>query len=93
MTNFTALHDAMEGHFKAAIPNLRTVDAYRDAPDDKIQTPAVLVGVDEMQQGRKLTGGRLAMDCIFNAYCLLSSKTARAETEIRNMAAMVAMKL
>ncbi|MGL4504659.1 MAG: hypothetical protein ACRCUF_02885, partial [Aeromonas sobria] len=33
------------------------------------------------------------MDCIFNAYCLLSSKTARAETEIRNMAAMVAMKL
>ncbi|APU00411.1 hypothetical protein [Aeromonas phage 3] len=83
----------MEAHFKEAMPMLRTVDAYRDSPNDKIPTPALLVGVEEMEQGKKVTGGRLAMDCTFSAYCLLSSKTVRAETEIRNMAAMVALKL
>lgn len=93
ITNFTALHDAMEGHFKLTIPSLKTVDAYRDKPDDKIKTPAVLVGVDEMQTAKKLTGGRLAMTCVFNAYCILSTSTARAELEVRNMAALVAMKL
>lgn len=94
MTNFTALHDAMEGHFKSQIKALRTVDAYRDeTPSDKIQTPALLLGVEEMGQGKRVTGGRLAMDCTFSAYCLLSGQTARAETEIRNMAAMVAMNL
>ncbi|ANZ52204.1 hypothetical protein Ahp2_22 [Aeromonas phage Ahp2] len=77
------------------MPMLRTVDAYRmDAPpDDKIKTPAVLVGVEEMGAGKKVTGGRLALDCTFAAYCLLSSETKRADLEIRNMAAMVAMKL
>lgn len=94
ITNFTALHDAMEAHFKKAIPALNTVDAYRDTPQtDKILTPAVLVGVEEMEAGKKVTGGRLAMDCVFSAYCLLSAQTKRSETEIRNMAAMVAMHL
>lgn len=94
MTNFTALHDAMEGHFRKNMPYLATVDAYREeTPSDKIATPAILVGVEEMTQGKKVTGGRLAMDCTFSAYCLLSGQTERAETAIRNMAAMVAMNI
>lgn len=90
ITTFTALHDAMAEHLEKAIPALRTVDAYKDEPNDKIQTPAVLVGVEEMQAGQKVSGGRLAMACIFSAYCLLSSKTVRSDLEVRNMAASVA---
>lgn len=90
ITTFTELHDRMEGYFRKNIPLLATVDAYREKPDDKIKTPAVLVGMDEMASGSRVTGGRIAMTCIFNAYCLLSSKTPRAELEVRNMAAVVA---
>ncbi|MGL5093658.1 MAG: hypothetical protein ACRC8B_22620 [Aeromonas sobria] len=94
ITDFTALHDAIEDLFRKEIKHIRTVDAYRDAPQtDKIQTPAILVGVEEFEQTQKVTGGRLAMTCVFSAYCLLSSQTKRAETEIRNMAATVALKL
>ncbi|QIZ02624.1 hypothetical protein AhyVDH1_019 [Aeromonas phage AhyVDH1] len=94
VTDFTSLHDAMEAHFKKSITALRTVDAYRsETPKDTIPTPALLVGVEEMAGAPKVTGGRLAMACTFSAYCLLSAKTKRAETEIRNMAAMVATKL
>lgn len=94
ITNFTALHDAMEGLLKKSITAVRTVDAYRaDTPRDTILTPAILVGVEEMGQEGGVSGGRLAMSCAFSAYCLLSSKTKRAEMEIRNFAATVAMTL
>lgn len=90
ITTFTALHDEMEKVLRQAIPALATVEAYRDEPSDHIQTPAVLIGMEEMQAGARVTGGRLAMDCLFSAYCILSTKTQRAEVEVMNMAASVA---
>ncbi|MGL5215888.1 MAG: hypothetical protein ACRC8R_12230 [Aeromonas hydrophila] len=93
-TDFTALHDSMESYFKTTIKHIRTVQTYNgEVPKDRIQTPAILVGLEEMEQGKMLSGGRLAMDCIFSAYCLLSAQTKRADLEIRNMAAVVACKL
>ncbi|MGL4504530.1 MAG: hypothetical protein ACRCUF_02215, partial [Aeromonas sobria] len=86
ITTFTALHDEMEKSLKAAMPPVRTVDALRSVASDKVQTPAIFLGVDEMTVGKKDTSGRVAMNCIFNAYCLLSTKTPRAEVEVRNMA-------
>ncbi|MGL4755653.1 MAG: hypothetical protein ACRCXB_25110 [Aeromonadaceae bacterium] len=89
ITTFTALHDEMEKTLLEQIPALTTVQAYRDEPTDGIQTPAVLIGVDEMGAGNRVTGGRLAFDCTFSAYCLLSAQTIRAELEVINMAAAV----
>lgn len=91
VTSFTALHDAIADQLKKGIPALRTVDALQDdPPSDKVLTPAVFVGVEEMATAKKVTGGRVAMTCSLVAYCLLSDKTKRVEAEILNMAASVA---
>lgn len=91
VTSFTGLHDAIAETLKKGIPALRTVDALKDEPPtDKVMTPAVFVGVEEMETAKKVTGGRVAMTCSLVAYCLLSDKTKRVEAEILNMAASVA---
>lgn len=91
VTDFAGLHDAMEAALKAKLPALRTVDALSDEPpSDRVLTPAVFVGVEEMTKSRKLTDGRVALTCQMVAYCLLSEKTPRADVEILNMAASVA---
>ncbi|MGL5776829.1 MAG: hypothetical protein ACRCYB_16100 [Aeromonas veronii] len=89
-TTFTTIHDEMEKALKKAIPALATVEAYRDQPNDYIQTPAILLGVEELGAGQKVTGGRFAFECVFNAYCLLSTQTPRADLEVINMASSVA---
>lgn len=90
VTTFTAFHDAMAEELKARIPVLATVDAYEESPSEQMETPAVLVGVEEMEAGRKVSGGRIAMNLYISAYCLLSTKTPRAALEILNMAASAA---
>ncbi|MGL5286155.1 MAG: hypothetical protein ACRC8D_08450 [Aeromonas sp.] len=89
-TSFTTIHDEMEKALKKALPALATVEAYRDEPSDHIQTPAILLGVEELGAGQKVTGGRFAFECVFNAYCLLSTQTPRADLEVINMASAVA---
>lgn len=90
VTTFTALHDAMAAEIQARIPAIKTVGVYDETPSDKTLTPAVFVGTEQMDGGRKLSGGRIAMDCLFSAYCLLSDKTPRSALEILNMSASLA---
>ncbi|MGL5589085.1 MAG: hypothetical protein ACRDDI_13610 [Aeromonas veronii] len=91
VTDFTALHDAMAAELSARLPVLRTVDALGDEPpSDVALSPAVFVGVEEMTKSKKASGGRVAMTCQMVAYCVLSTKTPRADVEILNMAASVA---
>lgn len=91
VTDFTTLHDAMAAEFKKRLPSLRTVEALADdPPSDKVITPALFIGVEEMLTTKKLSGGRVAITCTMAAYCVLSSKTPRVEVEILNMAASVA---
>ncbi|MGL5483091.1 MAG: hypothetical protein ACRDC7_14455 [Aeromonas veronii] len=90
ITDFTKLDDAMGETIKAAMEPVRTVAPMPDDLTDGMITPAVYIDLSEMEKGRKLSGGRMAMKCVFTAYCVLSSKTVRANLEVRNFAASVA---
>ena len=90
ITDFTTLNDAMAATIKQHVEPVQTADAMSESIDDSMITPAVFIDLAEMDKGKKLSGGKLALDCTFIAYCVLSAKTERALLEVRNFAAAVA---
>ncbi|GJB12989.1 hypothetical protein KAM448_28970 [Aeromonas caviae] len=72
---------------KAALPMVKTVDAYDVTRKGTIKTPAVLLEALEMKPGRRVTGGRTPLTVEFYAHCVLSVKTDNVALEVRNFAA------
>lgn len=90
ITDFTKLNDAMTEVIKREVEPVQTAEAMSEDVNDGMVTPAVFFDLAAMDKGRKLSGGAMAMDCTFIAYCVLSTKTERALLEVRNFAATVA---
>ncbi len=87
--SLTAGHDAMVAAFKAAMPWLQTVDAYKPLTGGQsITSPAVLIEAVEIQPGRKASNNKTPVEVEFAAHCILSVTTSRVELAIRNFAAL-----
>ena len=85
----TALHDAMVEHFKAQMPWLNTVDAYKpQALGVSVVSPAVLLEVVAMRPGRRVSNGKTPVELELAAHCILSVTTQRVEIEVCNFAAL-----
>lgn len=85
------IHDAQVRFFKSRLESrVETIDAYRsDAHDKEINTPALLIELELIDEGRDAGDGRDALRCSFTAHCILSNLTPNVEIEVRNFAATV----
>lgn len=89
--NLKTVHDAQVRFFKSRLESrVETVAAYRsDAHDQTINTPALLLELELLDEGRDAGDGRDALRCSFTAHCILSNLTDGVEIEVRNFAAEV----
>ncbi|MCG7868196.1 MAG: hypothetical protein JAY74_17755 [Candidatus Thiodiazotropha taylori] len=85
------VHDAQVRFFKSHLDaRLETIKAYRsDEQDETINTPALLLELERIDEGSDAGDGRDALRCSFTAHCILSNLTDGVEIEVRNFAATV----
>lgn len=68
---------------------LRTVDAYAPEHLESVRTPALLLELEDWDEGDDIGDGRSPLRCRFTAHCLLSFQTPNASLEVREFGARV----
>lgn len=88
MATLEAVHDAMVATITAHFDDrIQTVAAYNPAWDTPLNTPAVLLELENFSEGQDLADGRVPLRCRFTAHCVLSWETPSIQMEIRNFGA------
>ncbi|MDE1465925.1 hypothetical protein [Spartinivicinus poritis] len=90
LNNLTQYHQAVIEGIKAALPNLATVAAYNPAEEQKLNTPAVLLELTQMEPAEAISGGRIAVNLAMAAHVFLAKNDVEdIQLSIRNLAAWV----
>jgi len=78
-----AIKTAISAEFSGVV---NTVELYGEAFKGSVPTPAVIISLDDAEQGALKSDGRLALDCTFSAACILAFVTTNVQVEIREFA-------
>lgn len=79
-SEFTQLHEAIEGTFRAGLTRLKHVEAYPDTAPD-MQLPALLFALTGLRDADDPGDGRRCLECRFQACLLVSATRARASLQ------------
>ncbi|HSH30606.1 MAG TPA: hypothetical protein VK971_11910 [Thiohalobacter sp.] len=86
----TQIHDAilqaMTAQFSGEVEN---IGHYRPAQTDPVNTPALLLEMEEAQDQASPGNARIPLRCRFTLHCLLSFQTPDVEVQVREFAAAV----
>lgn len=86
----TDLHNAIIQAFKAQFTDrVETIATYRATSTDPINTPALLLEMEDASEGPDAGDERTPLRCRFTAHCMLSFQTPNVEIEVREFAAEV----
>lgn len=87
MTTITEVHDRIIDAYQTAFANrMDTIAIYRPDNADPIDTPALLLEMEEALDERDPGDGRLPLRCRFTTHCMLSITTPNVEVEVRELA-------
>lgn len=78
-----AIKDSLATHFAGRV---ETVEVYRAGLTDPINTPAVLLEMEDGSDDVDLGDDRTPLRCRFTAHCILSFQTQNVEMEVREFA-------
>lgn len=83
--NFDALHDAIRDGIKAAFPDFRTVEFYRDDEDTKFPVPACLLAMTEAEPQPDSDAGTSQLPLLlrFEAHIVMGHKSPATYKEVR----------
>lgn len=87
----TQLHEYWKAQLQDRLPVLNTVAAYKaDDSDGRVATPAVLIDLEDFEEGPVPLDDPLPWTLRWSFFCLLSNQTPNPEMAAREMALAVA---
>jgi hypothetical protein len=86
----TQLHESWEAALRERMPILKTVEAYKpDATDGKVDTPAVLLDMEDFEEGASPLDNPFCWRLRWSFFCLISNQTPKPEIAAREFALAV----